>query len=202
MEDAAAILAKFNVLKVCPIENCGLIETPKEEKYFERVSNVLAVSNSVALEAMRRTAEARGFHAEIRDTKLTGDASKVAAMVVDAIGAAAPKTVLLWGGETTVTVRGTGEGGRNLTVSATALQNVPDDAEILSLASDGRDHSLFAGAICDTATKDALAKSGLDLQRALTNNDTYPLFQKIGGYLMTGDTGSNVSDLIIALKED
>jgi glycerate-2-kinase len=202
MEDAASILARFNIQKICPIENCGLIETPKEKKYFDRVSNLLVVSNELALQAMQKKAEEIGFGATIKNSQLVGEAADVAAMVGNELHQASPKSVLLWGGETTVTVRGGGSGGRNLTVSAIALRGVKDGEEILSLASDGRDHGLFAGAICDTITKDAVAKSGIDLEKALADNDTYPLFEKAGNYVMTGDTGSNVSDLIIALKND
>ena len=199
-EDAANVLVKFDVQKVCPIENCGLIETPKEENYFEKVSNILAVSNELALEAMKKKAEEIGFTAQIRNTQLVGEASEVAVMVGNALHAAPAKSVLLWGGETTVTVKGTGEGGRNLTVSATALRDINEGEEILSLASDGRDHCPFAGAICDIVTKKAIADGGLDLEKALAENNTQPFFEKAGNYLSTGDTGSNVSDLIIALK--
>ena len=200
VDDAAAILAKFGVQKVCPIENCGLIETPKEEKYFERVKNVLVASNERALRAMHDQAMMLGLAPEIRSLTLVGEAADVGRMLIDELRGVPPQTVLLWGGETTVTVRVGGEGGRNLTVSAAALEEVARDEEILSLASDGRDHGPFAGAICDTITLEAVREAGLDLEQSLAENRTYPLFQQVGHYLMTGDTGSNVSDLIIALK--
>lgn len=200
IDDAAAILEKFHVLQTCNIEKCGLVETPKEEKYFSRVKNILVVSNMRALEAMERAAEGLGFRVEIRGSALAGEAADVGRMVAEALRAAQAKTVLLWGGETTVTVHGTGRGGRNLEVSASALRSVRDGEEILSLASDGHDNGPYAGAICDTMTKKAIADAGLDLEAFLAQNDTYALFEKAGQYLMTGPTGSNVSDLIIALK--
>jgi glycerate-2-kinase len=202
IEAAEGVLAKFDVLRTCDVERCGIIETPKENKYFDRVSNVLVVANTLALEAMKKKAEDIGYSAQVKDTELTGEAADVAKMVGEAISAAVPKSVILWGGETTVTIKGNGTGGRNLTVCATALRNIKEGEEILSLASDGRDHGPFAGALCDTVTKKTIADAGLDLERALADNDTYPLFEKAGNYLMTGDTGSNVSDLIIALKKD
>jgi glycerate-2-kinase len=79
---------------------------------------------------------------------------------------------------------------------------VADGEEILSFASDGRDHGAFAGAICDTITRRAAIETGVDPETFRANNDAYSLFEKIGNYVMTGDTGSNVSDLIIALKAD
>lgn len=200
IEDAAAILSKFKVLETCSLEKCGLIETPKEEKYFRRVTNILAVSNMRALEAMNAAAEKLGFSGAIRDTKLSGEANNVAAMIAAAIHAAPPHSVLLWGGETTVTATGTGTGGRNLQLSLAALVVINESEVILPLATDGRDHGPYAGALCDTITKKAITDAGLDLVAVIKANDSYPLFAKIGNYLMTGDTGSNVSDIIIALK--
>jgi glycerate-2-kinase len=201
--DAAAVLAKFDVLKTCGLATCGLIETPKEDKYFERVSNVLVVSNHGALEAMKAAAEQLGFAAEIRSSELTGEADDVGKMIVEAVRAIPARSVLLWAGETTVTVHDpAGRGGRNLQLCASALRFVADGEEILSFASDGRDHGAFAGAICDTMTKRAATEAGVDPEVFRVANNTYALFEKIGNYVTTGDTGSNVSDLIIALKAD
>ena len=201
VRDAEAVLAKFNVLRTCGIEKCDLAETPKDEKYFARVKNILAVSNRKALDAMQDAAQKLGFHAEIRDTKLSGEVTGVAGMVADAIHQAPAKSILLWGGETTVEIKGKGEGGRNLQLAATALDFIKEGEEILSFGSDGRDHGPYAGAICDTITKKAITDVGLDLRQFREDNNTQTLFEKAGNYLLTGDTGSNVSDLIIALKD-
>lgn len=198
--DAITILKKYGADRVCPIENCGFIETPKEDKFFSRVSNILAVSNKKALEAMAASAERLGFHATIRETNLIGEARAVGQMVAEELHAAGAKSVLLWGGETTVTVRGKGDGGRNREVAASAMKDVREGEEILSLASDGRDHGAQAGAICDTMTKKAAEEAGLNAEDFLKENNVGQFFEKAGGLVMTGDTGSNVSDLIIALK--
>ena len=199
--DATAVLMKYSVQNVCPIENCGLIETPKDDKYFSSVANYIVVSNKRALTAMATTAEKLGFHATIRGTQLTGEAQEVGRAVVGELHNAPAKTVLLWGGETTVTIHNpAGKGGRNQVVSAAALADVQDGEEILSLASDGRDHGLFAGAICDATTKNTAATAGLDAETFLAQNNIAAFFEKVGDYVKTGDTGSNVSDLIVALK--
>ncbi len=195
IKDAEAVLARFKIKKA------GLVETPKEDKYFKKVTNFLAASNIRALAEMKKCAEAMGFNAIIEDTELVGEAAATGKSISAKIAAANSKTVMLWGGETTVKVRGSGTGGRNLEVSLSALRSVPDGVEILSLASDGRDHGPFAGAICDTITKRVVEKAGLDIEHFLRENNTYPFFEEVGNYVMTGDTGSNVSDLIIALKE-
>lgn len=201
-DDAAQVLAKYNILTTCGLERCGLIETPKEDRYFEKVTNILAISNVKALEGMKAEAERLGFRAEIRGSELTGEASSVAHMIANELHVAPSKTVLLWGGETTVAVppQANGRGGRNLELSATALDEVREDEEILSLASDGRDHGPFAGAICDTITANGIRDAGIDTQKFLEDHDVYGLYEKTGNYLETGDTGSNVSDLMIALK--
>ena len=200
IKDAEKVLEKYDILKICKLAKCGMIETPKDDKYFERVTNELIVSNVRALDAMKHAAERLGFKAEIKDSQFTGEAAQNGEMILAAIEKAPPRSVFLWGGESTVTVRGTGSGGRNLEIALSALRRVPPGVEILSFASDGRDHGAFAGAICDTMTKSVAEKAGLDMEAVLKNNDTYPFFETVGNYLMTGDTGSNVSDLVIALK--
>lgn len=201
VDDATAVLAKYDILKKCDLVKCGLMETPKDEKYFSNVSNILVVSNRHALEGMKMAAERLGFAAEVRGAELVGEADEVGTMIVHAVRAAPARTALLWAGETTVTVRNPkGRGGRNLELCASALRFVADGEEILSFASDGRDHGAFAGAICDTITKKAAGDIGVDPETFRMANDTYVLFEKIGNYVMTGDTGSNVSDLIIGLK--
>jgi glycerate-2-kinase len=199
--DAAKVLTKYDVLKTCNIEKCGLVETPKDDKYFEHATNILAVSNVFALNAMSKAAEAMGYHAEIRSATLAGEAKDVARMVAESLHGVPPRTALLWGGETTVTVHGKGNGGRNIAVCAEALSYIKEGEEILSLASDGRDHGPYAGAICDTITVKSALDAGADVQSYLADDNTYPLFEKIGEYVMTGDTGSNVADLLIALKQ-
>jgi len=152
---------------------------------------------------MKSAAERLGLAVEIRGSDLTGDANDVGKMIADAVHAAPTHMVLLWAGETTVTVHNpAGRGGRNLELAASALRFVGDGEEILSFASDGRDHGAFAGAICDTITRKAAGAAGVDPETFRAADDTYALFEKIGNYVMTGDTGSNVSDLIIGLKFD
>ena len=91
MEDAARVLAKFHVLQTCNIERCGLMETPKEDKYFSNVVNILVVSNRHALEAMKAEAVRLGFSAEVRGSELTGNADDVGKMIADAVRVAPAK---------------------------------------------------------------------------------------------------------------
>lgn len=201
IEDAEEILAKYNILMVCGIEKCGLIETPKDDKYFAKVKNIMIVSNELALASMREKAQELGFTPAVRSAAITGETREVAQRVVEELHAAPPKSALLYGGETTVTVKGKGKGGRNLEFALSALRLMQSGEVVMAVASDGRDNSDFAGAICDTITKEKAATKNLDLETYLNENNEYPFFEAIGDYLMTGDTGSNVSDLVIALKQ-
>jgi len=78
---------------------------------------------------------------------------------------------------------------------------VQDDELLLSLASDGRDNTECAGAIADFLGQEHAAKQHLNVEEYLEENKSFSFFEKTGDYVVTGNTGSNVSDLIIAIKE-
>ena len=200
VEDADLIFKKYDLLRACKIDHCGLIETPKESKYFDRVMNMLVASNRIALEAMAATAMLKGFRSQIITDELVGEASKVGTSIVDAIRREPRETVFLYGGETTVTLSQPGKGGRNQELALSALRFVNGDEIVVPIASDGRDHSDLAGAIADEVTKTHMVKAGLAIEPFLENHDPYTFFKTTGDYLMTGDTGSNVSDLLVAIK--
>ena len=200
IQDAEEVLAKYEVLRVCGIEKCGLIETPKEENYFKSVKNIVIVSNRTALDAMRMKAENLGFRVEICTNCISGEAREAGKRIIGELAGAFPKTVLLYGGETTVTVKGHGKGGRNMELVLSALKGIRDGQIIMAIATDGVDNTEFAGAICDILTKEKAKAEGLDPKKFLQNNDSYHFFEKTGDYIITGKTGSNVSDLIIAIK--
>lgn len=197
---AAAILAKYDVFDRCSLENCGLIETPKDEKYFENIKNIIIASSSSALKAMDIKAKELGLKTKICDGCLKGEAREVGKNITQELHRLPSGSVLLYGGESTVTITGDGRGGRNLELALAAMREIKDDEAILSFASDGRDNGEFAGAFCDIITREAIYKSGLKMEEFLQDNNAYPLFEKVGHYLFTGDTGSNVSDLLVALK--
>ncbi|HSD12033.1 MAG TPA: MOFRL family protein, partial [Patescibacteria group bacterium] len=108
--------------------------------------------------------------------------------------------MVLAAGETTVTVRGKGKGGRNQEVALGALPHVADDALVLSCASDGIDNTPVAGAIADAVTRRRAAAEGLDAAKALADNASFVFFKAAGQQIVTGKTGANVSDLMIAAR--
>lgn len=198
VEDAKAVLREYGLEGV---GERGLLETPKEEKYFARVTNLLVVSNAIALEAMRGAAKEQGFAAEIKTTRFGGEARHVGAGIVEGLAFAPKDTFLLYGGESVVILKSPGgKGGRNLELALSALRFVGDNDLIISLASDGRDNTEYAGAICDRITREKAEKLGVRPREWLDRNDSFHFFEKTGDFILTGETGSNVSDLVIAIR--
>lgn len=176
-------------------------ETAKDEKYFERVKNILFITNKNALNAMRAEAMQRGFHAEIVDDRMQGEAADVGRAIAEKLHGAPPKSAFLFGGETTVTLQSDSKiGGRSLELALAALSDLRSDEIIIPFASDGRDYVEYAGAIADSITLSHSKDKKLDITETLKTHGTYDFFTKSGDFLMTGYTGSNVSDLVLALK--
>jgi hydroxypyruvate reductase len=113
-----------------------------------------------------------------------------------------PPACLLLGGETTVTVRGSGKGGRNQELAlaaAIALDGIPD-VKLMSFATDGVDGPTdAAGALVDGETLSKAYRLGLEPYAALTDNDSYTFLEKVGALLHSAPTGTNVNDLVVIL---
>jgi len=199
--DAVAVLRKYGAAEACAAVVAGLIETPKEEKYFEHVQNILLLTNEAALQAMADRAAELGYAPAVVTANLAGEARDVATSLVSELRAAEPKAFLLYGGETTVTVRGKGKGGRNLELALSATRVISRGEVIAAIASDGHDNTDVAGALCDTIVKERVTALGLDIESYLADNRSYDFWKQVGTYFVTGDTGSNVADLVIALRE-
>ena len=198
--DAERVLARYGLPASAGLERYPLVETPKDAAPTGGVRNVVLVSNQMALEAMAAAARREDMAAEVRTATLAGEAREVAARVVRDLHAAPAGTAHLYGGETTVTVRGTGRGGRNLELALAALREVRDDELVLTLASDGRDNGALAGAIADAVTRRAAERAGVDPAASLAANDSYGFFGRVPHALETGSTGANVADLIVAVR--
>lgn len=200
--DAEGILERFDVRKQSGVRDVRFIETPKEEKYFEHVSHALIVSNAGALHAMASEAERRGFKPVVGGTHITGEAQAVARQILSEARALPAPAALLYGGETTVTISGVGggTGGRNQEASLAVLSDIDENELFVSCASDGRDNTDVAGALCDTITATKAKERGLDPDAYLAAHDSYTFFAATGDQVRTGPTGSNVADLIMVLR--
>jgi len=202
INNAKEILVRYGI--TAP-ENTKFIETPKEEKYFERVSNLLFLTSQDALDAMKDKAAQRGYETKIVDDHFSGEAKEVGRAVVEKLHEASPKTALLYAGESTVTLRDVRHpsqaGGRNQEMALASLETIRDDEIILPFASDGHDNTDHAGAIGDSVTMAHAQEKNLSITEYLDGHRSYEFFSTTGDALSTGYTGSNISDLIIALKK-
>ncbi len=182
-----------------------LEETPKKgDPVFERVENRIIASNRVALQSAEAKAKASGLRTRLLSSELEGEARDVAAWLFsEAEKITEPGvTCLISGGETTVTVRGSGAGGRNteLALAFALLAAGRDDVVLLSAGTDGTDGPTdAAGAFADGTTVRRGAVLGMDATRYIDNNDSYTYFKGTHDLLITGPTGTNVMDMQLIL---
>ena len=213
--DALAILERFDLLGETPPAivrrlRAGaageVADTPKPgDPLFERAQNVIVASNDIAARAAQREAETLGLQTLLLSTYIEGEAREVAKVLVGVArevrhsGApiAAPACIVA-GGETTVTIRGEGRGGRNQEMALMAALRLDgmEDVAIACLATDGSDGPTDAsGALADGETVSRARALGLDPWDHLRRNDSYHFFLPLGDLLMTGPTNTNVNDL-------
>jgi glycerate-2-kinase len=184
-----------------------LDETPKKgDPVFKRVDNRIIASNRIALAACEAKARRPGFHTRILSSQLQGEASKAATWLLSQADAVeipkAGAACLIAGGETTVTVRGHGSGGRNteLALAFGIAASGRRDVALLSAGTDGTDGPTdAAGAFADGTTVQRGAALGMDAISYLANNDSYTYFSRTQDLLVTGPTGTNVMDIQILL---
>ncbi|MCU0490031.1 MAG: DUF4147 domain-containing protein [Chloroflexaceae bacterium] len=213
--DAWAVLKRYGLVEQAPLPivarlqaglQGGEADTPKPgDPLFGAVQNVLVGSNIQAANAALARATGEGFHALLLTTYAQGEArvvgqllAAIARQMVETGQPLARPACLVLGGETTVTLRGNGKGGRNqeLALAAVAeLSGLPNVA-LVTLASDGGDGPTdAAGAVVTGETLARATALGLNPGTALANNDAYPFFALLGDLLKTGPTDTNVNDL-------
>lgn len=185
-------------------------DTPKQgDPIFARVQNVIVASNELAAEAAIARAAERGFNALLLSTHVEGEAREIAkvhaavAKEVLAFGRPVPRPAcVVSGGETTVTLRGDGKGGRNQEMALSAALKIAGMEGVLVVASatDGSDGPTDAtGAVADGTTVKRAAEAGLDAPDHLARNDAYNFFERLGDLIKTGPTNTNVNDLTLVL---
>ena len=187
-------------------------ETPKpRDPAFERVRAFLVGSNRTALSAAAEAAEASGARVKVLPGFLKGEARSCArgfvAALRNASAAAGPgkSVVLVAGGETSVTVRGNGLGGRNQEFALAAAIEMDGEREMALLCggTDGVDGPTdAAGAYADGSTCSRARQAGLSPERHLERNDSHPFFRALSGLLGTGPTGTNVADVAVGFARN
>lgn len=190
--DAQTIIDKYGLAKF------ELAETPKDEKYFGKVTNIPLISNVQALEMMQKCAVGLGYKALVVSTEVYDEAPVILKKMWDELG---DYNLVLAGGEPRMKVKEGGNGGRNLYVAMHALNLIGPDECFLALASDGLDNSDAAGAVVDEKTLATLKNLNLNLADSITKFNGYNLFQQLGDLVFTGPTDANVSDLLILAKK-
>ena len=187
-------------------------DTPKPgDPIFDHVQTVIIGSNAQAAQAAETAARQLKFNTLLLTTQVQGEAreiAKVAAAIAAEIArynrpVAKPACVIL-GGETTVTLKGHGLGGRNQEMAlacALAIEGLPNTL-IAAFGTDGTDGPTdAAGAIATGETIGRGRSIGLDAPAHLADNDAYHFFQALGDLIITGPTGTNVNDLLFVLIE-
>jgi len=174
-----------------------------DEATFDRVRSVIVARSADAQSAAARRGEAQGYAVHGHDALLCGDASAAGRRVVEEV-LRGPPGLYVWGGETTVRLPpNPGRGGRNQSLAlAAALQlRGHDGVWLLAAGTDGTDGpGLDAGALVDGQTVTRGKNAGLDAGQSLARADAGTFLEASGDLLRTGPTGTNVMDLVLALK--
>ena len=213
--DAAGVLDRYGIRDKVPAAVRARIdqgvagaidETPKPgDRLFARVRNTVVGGNRLALDAAARHARQLGFHTLVLSSTIAGETREIARMHAAIAREAAecgrpvkPPACIITGGETTVTLRGGGLGGRNQEFALAAALDIAglDDVVVFSAGTDGTDGPTdAAGAIADGDT----LRRKPDARRYLDANDSYHYFESLGDLVITGPTNTNVADVRILL---
>jgi len=218
-KEAAAIIEKYGLTDIPESIRVHLQkgvegkipETPKAgDLVFSRVHNRIVGSNLLALQAAKEEAEAMGYRTLILSSMIEGETKEVAkvhtAIAREIFASGQPiraPACVISGGETTVTIRGHGLGGRNqefCLAAALDLMALPPRVVVLSGGTDGNDGPTpAAGAIVDTETVERGIQAGMNAAEYLRKNDSFRFFEKTGELLVTGPTKTNVMDVRLVL---
>jgi glycerate 2-kinase len=174
-------------------------ETPKDSVYFEKVTNIPFVSNREALTAMKEKGEELGYEVIVLGDEVYDSPDIFLARAESALK---PKSVVIAGGELSIALSDEGGvGGRNLYIAGQALNILSDTDVLVTFATDGIDNkSQAAGAIVDMETRKKLVEKNLDGELYHKEDKDSELFTCLGDAILTGDTGSNVSDLYLLAR--
>jgi hydroxypyruvate reductase len=218
-QDCLDILARYELMARLPVsirthlqngQAGSWAETPKAgDPAFDHSQTVIIGNNRLALHTACQTAQALGYGTLVLSSRIQGEAREVArvhAAIAQEIRASctplAPPACVLSGGETTVTLRGPGKGGRNQEFALAAACDLAglDRVVLLSAGTDGTDGPTdAAGAFVDGHTIARAQALGLKPEDYLRRCDSYHFFAALDDLLRTGPTGTNVMDMHLLL---
>jgi glycerate 2-kinase len=218
--DASGLLKAKDIWHKVPPSVCHYLESGQQGKAMEtakpgdpcfaNTSHTLIGSNALSVRSVMKAAQEQGFDTILYSDKLCGEArdeaKKLLQFALTHTSATGNRPIaLLAGGETTVTLKGNGRGGRNQELAlAFAIQaheqGLPGNWVFLSGGTDGRDGPTdAAGGMVDSGTIQRMQAAGVNPAELLANNDSYTALKTSDDLLMTGATGTNVADLQILL---
>jgi len=209
-DDALAVFDRYGVREAVPPAVVELLlrrargPAGVARDWAERTRTVVLANNATAVEAAACRLEALGYGVQRSVRPLVGEASARGRQIGALAVSLEPREDLavVYGGETTVTVHGTGRGGRNQELALAAALEIRGRAGrvVLSAGTDGIDGLTdHAGAIVDGTTIDRIVTAGFEPRKELVANNSGPALAAAGDALITGATGTNVCDLTLLL---
>ncbi len=217
--EALAILERFQIRDRAPASVVKRLEqgsrgeipeTPKaDDPLFLRVTNVVIGNNALVVDAAVARARQLGFTPHVLTRSLEGEAAVVARDIIQlarriraGLGPVATPACVLASGETTVTVRGGGHGGRcqEFALAAALEMEGLDGVVVLAAGTDGTDGpTTAAGAVADGLSARRAREEHCDPRARLEANDSHPVFARLGDLVVTGPTNTNLLDLYLVL---
>ena len=217
-EDALAILKKYDLEKKTPkaitnfldskssLHSQGVLFEYEQQALRLHIQHIIIGDNKLAAQAALEQGALEGFHVSLLTNQLQGEAREIGIMLAKQLRDEATTRqrpfCLIAGGETTVTIKGNGKGGRNQEQALAAVNELRDVENVLliSLATDGDDGPTDAAGAVVTGESARRAESlGLDVSASLVRNDAYPFFEALGDLIKCGPTGTNVNDLVFLI---
>jgi len=212
--DSKKILEKYDIYEQVPKDvkkilndgiNKKIEETPKSgDNIFCNVDNFIVANNNIACKFAEKKAKKLGYNTMVLTTRLSGEAKNTGRFLIEKsknFEKNNEKYVFISGGETTVTIKGNGLGGRNQEMILSIIEDISDENIVFaSIGTDGIDgKSNAAGAIADKNSYYRSKERNLDYKYFLENNDSNSFFRELGDVFLTGPTGTNVMDIQIII---
>lgn len=207
--DALKVLKKYkirtpaNVYKYLEAgqKNPEMETSKSSEKFFKNVKIEIIADNSTVAKMAANKAKQLGLKCIVLKNPVIGEAKDEAKLFVKK---ARKKSLIIATGETTVSCRGSGWGGRNQEFALSALRYINPNQTVLSIGTDGVDGICpkdIAGVIADFEIIEKAKKNKLIIGDFLRNNDSYSFFKRCGGQIETGKTGTNIGDLMLLYSD-